>query len=67
MIFSLRSSLITTKRGEFINFKGEVSGGYSPYTYNWNFDAVTPDVNVKDPGNIEFINVTGSRYGVTYT
>jgi hypothetical protein len=57
---------ITVKRGEFINFKGDVSGGYPPYTYNWNFDDVRPDVDVKDPGNIEFINVTGSRYGFTY-
>jgi len=58
---------ITTKRGDFINFKGDVSGGYPPYTFNWNFDDVTPDVNVKDPGDIEFINANGSRYGVTYT
>ena len=58
---------ITIKKGEFINFKGDVSGGYPPYTYNWNFDDVIPDVNVKDPGNIEFIHVTGSGYGVTYT
>jgi hypothetical protein len=58
---------ITIKKGDFINFKGNVSGGYPPYTYNWNFDDVTPDVNVKDPGNIEFINVTGSSYGVIYT
>jgi hypothetical protein len=58
---------ITIKKGEFINFKGDVSGGYPPYTYNWNFDDVAPDINVKDPGNIEFINATGSNYGVTYT
>jgi hypothetical protein len=58
---------IKIKRGEFINFKGDVSGGYPPYTYNWNFDDVAQDVNVKDPGNIEFIHVTGSSYGVTYT
>jgi len=58
---------ITIKKGEFINFKGDVSGGYPPYTYNWNFDDVAPDVNVKDPENIEFINATGSNYGITYT
>jgi hypothetical protein len=58
---------ITIKRGDFINFKGDVSGGYPPYTYNWTFDDVRPDVDVKDPGNIEFINVAGSRYGFTYT
>jgi hypothetical protein len=58
---------IKAKKGEFINFKGEVSGGYPPYTYSWYFDDVVPDVNVKDPGKIEFIRVTGSRYGVPYT
>jgi hypothetical protein len=58
---------IKIKRGEFVNFTGDVSGGYPPYTYNWKFDNVRPDVNVKDPGNIEFIHVTGSRYGVIYT
>jgi hypothetical protein len=58
---------ITIKKGDFINFKGDVSGGYPPYTYNWNFDDITPDLTVKDPGNIEFINASGSRYGVTYT
>jgi hypothetical protein len=58
---------IIINRGEFINFKGDVSGGYPPYTYNWDFDDVRPDVDVKDPGNIEFINVTGSSYGFIYT
>lgn len=58
---------ITIKRGEFINLTGDVSGGYAPYTYNWTFDDVRPDIDVKDPGNIEFINATGSNYGVTYT
>ncbi len=58
---------LTIKRGEFINFKGDVSGGYPPYTYNWKFDDVRPDVDVKDPGDIEFLNVTGSKYGFTYT
>ena len=58
---------ITIKKGEFINFKGDVSGGYPPYTYNWNFNNVVPDVDVKDPGDIEFIHVTGSAYGVIYT
>jgi hypothetical protein len=58
---------ITIKKGDYINLKGDVSGGYPPYTYNWNFDDVKPDVTVKDPGNIEFMNVTGSNYGVTYT
>jgi hypothetical protein len=58
---------ITIKKGEFINFKGDVSGGYPPYTYNWNFNDVVPDADVKDPGDIEFIHVTGSAYGVIYT
>jgi hypothetical protein len=58
---------IKIKMGDFINFKGDVSGGYPPYTYNWNFDDVSPDVNVKDPGNIEFLHVIGSNYGATYT
>jgi hypothetical protein len=72
IIYSTQSNgeplaIITIHRGEFVNFKGNVSGGYPPYTYNWTFDDVKPGVDVKDPGDIEFINVTGSSRGFTYT
>lgn len=61
------AAYIVIRKGDWINFKGDVSGGTPPYTYNWDFDDVTPDLKVKDPGNIEYINVTGSGYGVAYT
>jgi hypothetical protein len=57
---------IIITRGEFVNFKGNVTGGTPPYTYNWDFGNVRPDVQVKDPGNIEYINVTRSKAGIYY-
>ncbi|MCU0577486.1 MAG: hypothetical protein MUD15_11780, partial [Desulfobacterota bacterium] len=51
---------------DWVNFKGNVTGGTPPYTYNWDFDYVRPSLQVKDPGDIEFINVTGTDFGVSY-
>ncbi len=58
---------IIINRGDWVNFKGNVTGGNPPYTYNWDFDNVRPSMKVKDPGNIEYINVTGTNAGILYS
>ncbi len=51
--------------GEMVYFEGATSGGYPPYTYNWEFGPdISPSVK-KTPGKI-FFNYEGA-YSVIFT
>ena len=57
---------VTINQGEFVNFKGYVSGGAVPLSYNWNFGIGGPAGSAeRDPGNITFDNP--GQYTVTFT
>ncbi len=55
----------TIYEGESLDFQGTVTGGNAPFTYAWNFDGATANVNVEDPENVTFHS--SGIYTVTFT
>ncbi len=45
---------VTIEQGQSIEFEKEVTGGVSPYTYEWDFDGGADNKYVEDPGQVTF-------------
>ena len=54
VIFTSPSWNVSIEQGQSIEFKKEVSGGVSPYTYAWDFDGGANNTSVEDPGQVSF-------------
>jgi len=55
----------TISGGQSVDFESSVSGGSSPYTYNWDFGGGATDSTEQNPGSIIFS--TAGTYTVTLT
>jgi alpha-tubulin suppressor-like RCC1 family protein len=54
VIFTSPSWNVSIEQGQSIEFKKEVTGGVSPYTYAWDFDGGANNKSVENPGQVTF-------------